>query len=129
MIINAEEYYDMGFAASSSAELEGCLKRAEYTIAALTEGRYETALAAGGKAAEYIKQAAAFQTYKLVKEQQQAVSSGSTEKVAIGDYSYTSSSEQSSALTQQNDSVYDLSMQTVRLLRASGCLFGGREVH
>ncbi|MBE6890209.1 MAG: hypothetical protein E7485_09380 [Ruminococcaceae bacterium] len=128
MIINAEEYYDMGFTASSSAELEGCLKRAEYTIAALTEGRYETALAAGGKAAEYVKQAAAFQTYKLVKEQQQAVSSGSTEKVAIGDYSYTSTSEQSSASAQQNDSVYDLSMQTVRLLRASGCLFGGREV-
>ena len=128
MIINAGEYYDMGFTASGSAELECCLKRAEYTIAALTEGRYEAALAAGGKAAEYVKQAAAFQTYKLVKEQQQAVSSGSTEKVAIGDYSYTSSTEQSSAAAQQNDSVYDLSMQTVRLLRAAGCLFGGREV-
>lgn len=128
MIINAEEYYDMGFTASSSAELEGCLKRAEYTIAALTEGRYEAALAAGGKAAEYIKQAAAFQTYKLVKEQQQAVSSGTTEKVVIGDYSYTGSTEQSLASAQQNDSVYDLSMQTVRLLKASGCLFGGREV-
>lgn len=128
MIINAEEYYDMGFTASNSTELNGCLKRAEYTIAALTEGRYEAALAAGGKAAEYVKQAAAFQTYKLVKEQQNTVSSSSSDKVTIGDYSYTSSSEQSSASAEQNDSVYDLSMQTVRLLKAAGCLFGGREV-
>lgn len=129
MIITADEYRDMGFTASDSAELERCLKRAEYTIAGLTEGRYQAALAAGGQAAEYVKQAAAFQTRKLVKQEEQLSSAHSnSEKVAIGDYSYTASSESSTSSAESDDSVYDMSMQTVRLLRAAGCLFGGREV-
>ncbi len=129
MIITADEYRDMGFEASDGAELERCLQRAEYTIAGLTEGRYEAALAAGGRAAEYVKQAAAFQTRKLVQQEEQiAAASGSSEKVTIGDYSYSSSSESSTALAASDDSVFDMSMQTIRLLRAAGCLFGGREV-
>lgn len=129
MIITADEYRDMGFTASDSKELERCLQRAEYTIAGLTEGRYEAALAAGGKAAEYVKQAAAFQTCKLVKQEEQIASaSGNSEKVTIGDYSYSASSESSTAVAGDDDCVFDMSMQTIRLLRAAGCLFGGREV-
>ncbi len=129
MIITADEYRDMGFTASDSAELERCLQRAEYTIAGLTEGRYEAALAAGGKAAEYVKQAAAFQTRKLVQQEEQIVAaSGNSEKVTIGDYSYSASSESSTASAESDDCVFDMSMQTIRLLRAAGCLFGGREV-
>ncbi len=129
MIITAEEYHDMGFTATDATELERCLQRAEYTIAGLTEGRYEAALAAGGRAAEYVKQAAAFQTRKLVQQEEQiATASGNSEKVTIGDYSYSVSSESSTASADSDDSAFDLSMQTVRLLRAAGCLFGGREV-
>ncbi len=129
MIITADEYRNMGFTASDSEELERCLQRAEYTIAGLTEGRYKAALAAGGKAAEYVKQAAAFQTCKLVKQEEQLASASSnSEKVTIGDYSYTASAESSTSSAMSEDSVYDMSMQTVRLLRAAGCLFGGREV-
>ena len=129
MIITADEYRDMGFTASDSDELERCLQRAEYTIAGLTEGRYESALAAGGKAAEYVKQAAAFQTRKLVQQEEQiAAASGNSEKVTIGDYSYSASSENSTTVAGNDDCVFDMSMQTIRLLRAAGCLFGGREV-
>lgn len=129
MIITADEYREMGFTASDSAELSRCLLRAEYTIAGLTEGRHELALAAGGKAAEYVKQAAGFQTQKLVKQQEEiSAASGNSEKVTIGDYSYSVSSESSTSSSESDDCVYDMSMQTIRLLRAAGCLFGGREV-
>lgn len=129
MIITAEEFREMGFTASDDEELERCLLRAEYTIAGLTEGRYQTALAAGGKAAEYVKQAAGFQTCKLVKQQEQLSSAaGSSEKVAIGDFSYSVSAESSTTAAAEEETVFDMSAQTVRLLRAAGCLFSGREV-
>lgn len=126
MIITADEYRSMGFSCDDEELLEGCLLRAEYTLSGLTEGRIQNALAAGGMAAEYVKQAAAFQTCKLVKQEQQ-IALGSAEKVTIGDYSYSTSSE-SSVADDGGDTVYDLSMQTVRLLRAAGCMYGGREV-
>lgn len=126
MIITAQEYRDMGFTAENNETLENCLLRASYIIAALTEGRHETALAAGGKAADYVKQAAAFQTCKLVKEEENAdVEQSSSEKVSIGDYSYTTQAQ--TAAHDYSDSFYDMSTNTVRLLRAAGCLFGGRE--
>lgn len=128
MIITADEYRSMGFSCDDDELLESCLMRAEYTLSGLTEGRIMNALAAGGMACEYVKQAAAFQTCKLVKQEQQiAQSSGRTEKVAIGDYSYSVSTENSVA-DADDDTVYDMSMQAVRMLRAAGCLFGGREV-
>lgn len=128
MIITADEYRSMGFSCDDDELLESCIMRAEYTLMGLTEGRISAALAAGGTACEYAKQAAAFQTCKLVKQEQQiAASEGRTEKVTVGDYSYSVSTESSSA--QQDDgAVYDLSMQAVRLLKATGCLFTGREV-
>ena len=128
MIITADEYRSMGFSAADDETLEQCLLRAEYTIAGLTEGRYEDALAAGGKAAEYVKQAAGFQTCKLVKECEIYSSGSVSEKVSVGDYSYSTTSENSQTSPDANDTVFDMSMQTVRLLRAAGCLFGGREV-
>ncbi len=125
MIITADEYRSMGFSCEDEALLESCLLRAEYTLMGLTDGRITKALAAGGMAAEYVKQAAAFQTCKLVKQEQQ-IATGSTEKITLGDYSYSSGTE--SSATEADDAVYDLSMQTVRLLRAAGCMYGGREV-
>lgn len=121
MIITADEYRAMGFTADNDELLERCLERAEYTIGGISEGRYRSALAAGGQAAECIRQAAAFQAAKLVKECEQAANVTS-ERVTVGDYSYAVETAQSS------DGCYDMSMQAVRLLRASGCLFGGREV-
>ena len=128
MIITADEYRSMGFSCDDDELLESCIMRAEYTLMGLTEGRISAALAAGGTACEYAKQAAAFQTCKLEKQEQQiAASEGRTEKVTVGDYSYSVGTESSSA--QQDDgAVYDLSMQAVRLLKATGCLFTGREV-
>lgn len=125
MIITADEYRSMGFSCEDEELLESCLLRAEYTLMGLTDGRITKALAAGGMAAEYVKQAAAFQTCKLVKQEQQ-IATGSTEKITLGDYSYSSGTESSAA--EADDTVYDLSMQTVRLLRAAGCMYGGREV-
>lgn len=128
MIITAEEYRSMGFSCDDDELLESCLLRAEYALSGLTEGRISAALAAGGTACEFAKQAAAFQTCKLVKQEQQiSAAAGSTEKITIGDYSYSVSTESGTA--QEDDgAVYDLSMQAVRLLKAAGCLFGGREV-
>ena len=120
MIITTEEYYDRGFAAESDKVLEECLERAEYTLYALTEGRVDKALAAGGKAAEYVKEAACYQTYKLVKEYETGFG-GMSEKVSIGDFSYSSSAA-------GNTDVVDMSMQAVRLLKAAGCLYSGMEV-
>lgn len=132
MIITADEYRDMGFTAKDSAVLERCIKRAEYTIAGLCEGRHRAALAVGGMAEECVKQAAAFQTAKLVKQleqEQQSSSAKNSEKVTIGDYSYSVSEEASTSFDDEdNDGCYDLSMQTVRLLKAAGCLYGAREV-
>lgn len=124
MIITADEFREMGFSADDDALLDSCLKRAEYTLMGLTEGRLTSALTAGGFAAEYVKQAAAFQTAKLLREEQRAAI-GSSERVSVGDFSYSSSSE---AAADSGDTVFDMSMQAVRLLKAAGCLFGGREV-
>lgn len=131
MIITPDEYRAMGFEAKDNAALQRCLNRAEYTIAGLCEGRHRAALAVGGMAEECVKQAAAFQTAKLVKqlEQQQSSSAKSSEKVTIGDYSYSIGEEASTSFNDEDaDSCCDLSMQTVRLLRAAGCLCGVREV-
>ena len=127
MIITADEYRSMGFSCDDDELLESCLLRVEYTLSGLSEGRIDKALAAGGRACEYVKQAAAFQTCKLVKQEQQlAAQSGGSEKVTVGDFSYSTSYDAADAA--DDDGVYDMSMQAVRLLRAAGCLFGGREV-
>lgn len=143
MIITAEEYTEMGFTYDSEDDIEGCLKRAEYIISAVTEGRCASALAAGGAAADLVKQAAGFQTNMLIRRERElkAVSGGSgssvrqssTERVSIGDFSYSSGSSSSSSDTKALQTVLSsdaglMGEETVRLLRASGCLYTGREV-
>lgn len=142
MIITAEEYSEMGFTYDSGDDIEGCLKRAEYIIGAVTEGSYASALAAGGSAADYVKQAAAFQTQLLIKHERELKAAGggsggsvkqsSTERVSIGDFSYSSGSSTSSSDTQTSQTVSSgsgvMGEETARLLRASGCLYTGREV-
>ena len=131
MLITASEYSSMGFPAVSGGDVEGCIKRSDYIIAALTEGRAEKAVLAGGKPAEFVKQAAGFQTYMLLREterfEKSSSSSSGSEKVTIGDYSYsTQSSESSEGGNTSSDD--ESSIHIIRLLRAAGCLYAGVEV-
>lgn len=128
MLITAEEYKSMGFPEADSDDLSGCLLRADYIIGALTEGRAAEAVRSGGKPCELVKQAAGFQTYVLLREMEEVSrsSQSGSEKVSIGDYSYsTQRSESAEVYTADCDSS---SMNVIRLLRASGCMFVGVEV-
>ena len=60
MLITASEYSSMGFPAVSGGDVESCIKRSDYIISALTEGRAEKSVEAGGKPAELVKQAAGY---------------------------------------------------------------------
>ena len=128
MLITAEEYSSMGFPAVSGGNLESCIMRSDYIIGALTEVRAAKAVAAGGQPAQFVKQAAGFQTYMLLKEMEtmeKSQKSGS-EKVALGDYSYSSqTSESSDVQTSDSDTA---GINVIRLLRAAGCLYAGVEV-
>lgn len=121
MLITADEYKAMGFTADDEQELENCLKRADYILAGITDGRAELAVERGGKPAEFVKRAAAFQTSMLLEKRSEEKNA---EKVSIGDFSYSSESSGGNL----SGGVYDMSHETVRLLRASGILFGGMEV-
>lgn len=129
MLITANEYASMGFPEVSGGDIESCIKRSDYIIGALTEGRAEKAVVAGGKPAEFVKQAAGFQTYLLLREAERyekSTRSGS-EKVSIGDYSYSTQSSENSeskSVAAEDES----SLNVIRLLRASGCLYAGVEV-
>lgn len=118
----------MGFPTISGGDIESCIKRSDYIISALTEGRAEKAVEAGGKPAELVKQAAGFQTYILLRETEryEKNSHSGSEKVTIGDYSYStqsSESSESSAATEDENS-----LNVIRLLRSAGCLYAGVEV-
>lgn len=121
MIITKEEYYDMGFTADNDSKLESALKRADFIINALTACKAPIALQAGGKAADCIKQAAAFQAGLILREE--AGSSERKESYSLGDFSYShsESTEDSSSEALETSDVI------IRLLKASGCLFGGLE--
>lgn len=128
MLITTNEYIGMGFPAVSGGDVEGCIKRSDYIISALTEGRAEKAVESGGKPAELVKQAAGFQTYMLLKETERYENSSrsGSEKVTIGDYSYSTQSSESS---ESGSSASDAnSLNVIRLLRAAGCLYAGVEV-
>lgn len=128
MLITAEEYSSMGFPAVSGGNLESCIMRSDYIIGALTEGRAAKAVAAGGQPAQFVKQAAGFQTYMLLKEMEtieKSQKSGS-EKVALGDYSYSSQTSESSDV--QTSDCDTAGINVIRLLRAAGCLYAGVEV-
>ena len=128
MLITAEEYSSMGFPTVSGGNLESCILRSDYIIGALTEGRAAKAVAAGGQPAQFVKQAAGFQTYMLMKELETIESSqkSGTEKVALGDYSYsTQTSENNEVQTSDSENT---GINVIRLLKAAGCLYAGVEV-
>ena len=85
MLITASEYSSMGFPAVSGGDVESCIKRSDYIISALTEGRAEKSVEAGGKPAELVKQAAGFQTYILLRENEryEKSSHSGSEKVSV----------------------------------------------
>ncbi len=132
MLITNEEYIDMGFPAINSQNISGCIKRSDYIISALTEGRAEKAVENGGKPAELVKQAAGFQTYQLLREMEM-LEGGSTEKsgsekVSIGDYSYSTETGESSSAESYTADCDEAGLNVIRLLRAAGCMFAGVEV-
>lgn len=132
MLITAEEYISMGFPEISAQDLTGCIMRSDYIISALTEGRAEKAVQSGGKPAELVKQAAGFQTYQLLREmkmvQDSSDSRSGSEKVSVGDYSYSTQTSESSTTQLFTSDCDEAGLNVIRLLRAAGCLFAGVEV-
>lgn len=129
MLITAEEYRSMGFPEVSGGNLEGCILRSDYIIGALTEGKAAKAVQNGGQPAQFVKQAAGFQTYLLMREEEsiaERVESSGTERVSLGDYSYTNETRESSS--SENSDCAETGLNVIRLLRASGCLYAGVEV-
>ena len=132
LLITVDEYKDMGFPVVKEENIPSCIMRSCYIINGLTDGRAEQAVQSGGKPSELVKQAAGFQTYQLLREREdieniRASSSGS-EKVSIGDYSYsTQSSESNSSEVYRSDSD-TAGINVIRLLRAAGCMVAGAEV-
>lgn len=132
MLITAEEYISMGFPDISSENLPGCIKRSDYVISALTEGRAEQTVKSGGKPAELVKQAACFQTYQLLREmdiiKNNSDARSGSEKVTIGDYSYSTQSSESSSSEVYTADCDEAGLNVIRLLRSAGCMFAGVEV-
>ncbi len=132
MLITVEEYIGMGFPEVDSRNISGCIQRSDYIISALTEGRAEKALQSGGRQAELVKQAAGFQTYQLLREMElidgSGDSSSGSEKVTIGDYSYSTQTSRGSTANTFTADCDDAGLNTIRLLRAAGCMFAGVEV-
>ena len=132
MLITAEEYISMGFPEVNPQDLSGCIMRSDYIISALTEGRAEKTVSSGGKPAELVKQAAGFQTYQLLREMEftkgSSNSKSGSEKVSVGDYSYSTQTSESSSTQLYSGDCDEAGLNVIRLLRASGCLFAGVEV-
>lgn len=142
MIISVEEFLEMGFSAENGNEqlLEDCIKRAEFVLNGLTNGRAGVIALAGNAAADFVKQAAAFQANEILKEELartlrtggESTAAKSEERVSIGDFSYSSgtssSKSQKSGGGSAADKPLDAGMTIARLLRAAGCFYGGTEV-
>jgi len=128
MLITVNEYSSMGFPTVKGGDVESCILRSGYIISALTDGRAEKAVSAGGKPAELVKQAAGFQTYMLLKEAEENTNTerSGSEKVSLGDYSY--SSQSSSKTETQAADCEETGINVIRLLRSAGCLYAGVEV-
>lgn len=116
MIITKQEFKELGFECDDAYEskLEGCIKRAEYVLNAISRGTLRSAMAQSESNAVMIKQAVAFEADALMK----AELSGGLERVSLGDLSYTENSEGGS----QN--AVDVPGTVKKLLCAAGCLFG-----
>lgn len=128
MLITTEEYTGMGFPEVSGGNLESCIMRSDYIIGALTEGRAAKAVESGGQPAQLVKQAAGFQTYMLMKEAESIEKSGKsgTEKVTLGDYSYSSQISENSEVNTTD--CEETGVNVIRLLKAAGCMYAGVEV-
>lgn len=149
MIITKEEFFEMGFTADDTALLERCIKRAEFVLNGLTGNRASVSALGDGAAADLVKQAAAFQTNAILREelalakektvipeQSESSSDKTEERVSIGDFSYSTGTSESrstknSSTIVDNAGKYvplDHDRTVVRLLRAAGCLYCGTEV-
>lgn len=143
MIITANEYKEMGFDATDEALLEKCIKRAEFVLNGISGGRASAIALGTTPAADFVKQAAAFQTYAIYREEtallaESSEQSGSStkrdERVTIGDFTYSTgtSSSSSSGSTSKSSSTtsepLDINQTVAKLLRAAGCFYGAAEV-
>ena len=127
MIITVEEFKEMGFASTDDELTLNCIKRAEYVLNGLSGGKAIPTALAGGAAADYIKQACAFQANAIMrKENELRTENGElkTEKVTIGDFSYQSAAQSEGSAEEPLDTNFTV----IRLLRAAGCLYTGTEV-
>ena len=118
MIITAEEFRSFGFDWSDDAELEKAIKRAEYVVLGLTDGKANKALAAGGTAARYVKQAAAMQTLDILTNYYGESGSSSDkheERVSVGADSYSSSVSSEST---RGSGPLDAGLALIGMLRA-----------
>ena len=111
MIIDKNEYYEMGFECAPENEklLESCLKRAEYVLNAISKGTVNSAIKQSASSEALIKQAAAFETEALLE----AELSDNLHSVSAGD-SYT---------TAEKNTI-DVPYTVKRLLAAAGCFRG-----
>lgn len=116
MIITTQEFKELGFECDEANEekLEGCIKRAEYVLNAVSRGTLKSALAQSESNAVMIKQAAAFEADALLK----AELSENLGRVSLGDLSYTENTKSDS----QN--AVDVPETVKKLLCAAGCFFG-----
>lgn len=134
MIITKEEYFDMGFTAEDAELLERCIKRAEFVLNGLTGGKAGAVALGNSTAANLVKQAAAFQTNAILREElayaaKKSAEAQSEERVSIGDFSYsTGTSERSSDDADSFIKPLDSDKTVARLLRAAGCFYTGTEV-
>ena len=125
MILTVDEFKEMGFQAVDEELTSDCIKRAEFVLNGLSGGKAVPTALAGGAAADYVKQACAFQANAILrKENALRMENGElkTEKVTIGDFSYQSTGDSSA------DEPFDTNFTVIRLLRAAGCLYTGTEV-
>lgn len=143
MIITANEYKEMGFDATNEALLEKCIKRAEFVLNGISGGRASAIALGATPAADFVKQAAAFQTCAIYREEtallaesseQSGSSSKTDERVTIGDFTYstgTSSSSSSGSSSKSSSAAsepLDINQTVAKLLRAAGCFYGAAEV-
>lgn len=145
MIITVDEFKEMGFSSKNDALTADCIKRAEYVLNGLSGGRAVPVAQTGGEAAEFVKQACAFQANAILREEtavreQESQSNGESEsskndeRVTIGDFTYTNSSSSSSSTKNSSKTAsafiqpLDTNFTVIRLLRAAGCLYMGAEV-
>ena len=144
MIITANEYREMGFDATDNELLEKCIKRAEFILNGITGGRATLVALGTTPAADFVKQAAAFQASAIYREEtalsaelseQSGSSSKTDERVTIGDFTYstgTSSSSSSGSASKSSSGTdfepLDINQTVARLLRAAGCFYGAAEV-